>query len=166
MGVWAVEIEAHIAALVTAMDKQSAAMKRSNDLYARLVLEGRRVKVNGSGIVAAGATTLVVDCGTPPVGFLWEVKNFFAGPADFRSTIPGGITTYLFAGTLGDFSPNALLAWTAQFPAQAYFGTHESFVSGNHHLFAFFTGCTAGQNISCGGLALQSPLNTTERTDL
>jgi hypothetical protein len=166
-----VDIELAIAGLVKATSEQAAETKRMRETFKRLVLQGRRVNLTSSLTVTASGPQ-VMDFGAVPVGFLWEVKNFLAGPADLSAGgIPAGITSYLFGGTFGgpkaaDYSPNALLGWTAQYPAQGYYGTHETFVSGSEHLYVLFTGATVGTVIFGSALVLQSPLDTTERIDL
>lgn len=165
------DIEAQIGALVSFMSEQTRENKRMRETFKRLVLTGRRVNLNGS-ITISAAGPQVIDMGACPVGMLWEVKNFFVGPADLSAGgIPTGITTYLFGGTFGgpkaaDYSPNALIGWTAQYPGQYYAGTHETFISGSEHLYALIVGATAGTQVFAGSLVLQSPLDTTERLDL
>ncbi len=165
------DIEAQIGLLLQASSDTAKAAKRMSDTYARLVQQGRRVNLTGALTVTA-AGPQVIDLGACPVGMLWEVKNAFASPPDLSAGgIPSGVSTYLFGGTFGgpratDYSANALLGWTAQFPSQFYGGTHESYVSGSEHLYMLFTGATVGSQIFAAALVLQSPLNTTERADL
>lgn len=156
--------ELDVAAVLRFMTDQRAHNKKMERLTSSLILQGRRSRIYGTPIGGGpGTATLgqpfVLDFGGPNQGFVWELKQLHIGPSDYTATVPGGLTSYIFVGKPNDYSAGQIVTYTAQFPAQAFFGTHEAWVMDGERVYGVVTGAPTGQVITGSGLIIQSALD-------
>lgn len=104
----------------------------------------RYFTVMGSGGSATSATVpYALFCGTPPVGFMWDIETVVAcGPTDY-TLIPGNVALYAGPVTIGNLRVPLI-----NIPEYKQLGERRVWVQGGQELYA---------NVS--GVANNTPVN-------
>jgi hypothetical protein len=129
----------------------------------RRKIEGSRdriVELHGSGTAVAN-TPLVITCGGPHQGFVWELKRLNVGPVDYSAGSFPNVTNVILikssqsTGSVAD-SAGQVISTTTLYPSEGTWGREECTVLAGEYLRVIVVGLSAGVVVTIGGQAIEN----------
>ncbi len=137
--------------LTAGLDTLNGHLTRQTQLLQRLSEAPRNYSYRGSGIVAAGATTVAFLIGDPQLSRSVFLRQLTIGAPIWTTTLTGNAIIVrsgqnpLSAGATIDTT--SVVAYAATLPMVAQWGNQEIPVFANDNLWCVITGATAAQQI-------------------
>jgi hypothetical protein len=137
--------------LTAGINEMNSHMRRQTQLLQRLSDAPKNYSFRGSGIVAAGATTVAFMIGDPQLGRAVYLRQLTIGAPLWTTTLTGAAIIVRSGqnplGAGASIDTTSVVAYAPTLPAVAQFGSQEVPVFANDNLWCVVTGATAAQQI-------------------